>query len=381
MKKFLIVIFILLICFLGYMYFISNNNVDNKNESIKNDKYSEFSILEDSIFSNYYHKAYDKMMTLSDEEKIGQLFVVRYDKNMVDTWSNNYPSGYVLFAKDFENHNSETIKNELNSIDTNIPLSFMVDEEGGFVTRISRYTSFRNEKFQSPKYYYINGGYELLESIEKEKAQLLLNSGINVNLAPVADISTNPNDFIYNRSFGEDSSKTSEYIKNMVKYANEEGISSCLKHFPGYGNNTDTHTGSAYDKRSYETFETQDYLPFKAGIEEKVPMILISHNVIECIDKDNPASISSIVHKELRDKLKFSGIIITDDLAMGAINGVYDDASVRAVNANNDLIITSDFVSDYNKVLDAYKKGKIKKEVIDLAVTRVIAWKYKYNIM
>ena len=167
----------------------------------------------------------------------------------------------------------------------------------------------------------------------------------------------------------------------MVEYSNEFGISSCLKHFPGYGNNVDTHTGSATDNRSYETFTSSDYLPFIAGIKEKVPMILVSHNIVTSIDDEVPASLSIKIHEELRDKLKFSGIIITDDLDMSAIKDNYQDGAVMAVNSNNDLIITSDFINDYNKVLFAYKNKIIDEKTIDRAVTRIIAWKYSYKIM
>ena len=158
-------------------------------------------------------------------------------------------------------------------------LIMAVDEEGGYVTRVSRFPAFRSEKFASPRTYYEQGGYELLEQMENEKATLLKEIGINLNLAPVADVSTNENDFINNRTLGKGAKETSDYIKHMVKYANNNKINSCLKHFPGYGNNEDTHTGIAIDNRSYETFIENDYLPFKAGIEEKVPCILVSHNM------------------------------------------------------------------------------------------------------
>ena len=87
------------------------------------------------------------------------------------------------------------------------------------------------------------------------------------------------------------------------------------------------------------------------------------------------------MHEELRDKLQFSGIIITDDLDMQAIKDNYTDGAVKAVQAGNDLIITSDFINDYNKVLDAYNNKEIRKDMIDKAVTRILAWKYSYNII
>ena len=386
--KFILLLLILgLIVYGSYMYFNyvdkNDNKKSNNNEVKKEEKVKKIEIkdVKDSIFKKGYNKAIDDLEKMSIEEKIGQLFIVRYDNGMISEFSKYYPSGYVLFAKDFEGKNKDGLKNELSSITSKIPLAFAVDEEGGYVTRVSKYSGFRSEKFLSPKYYYENGGYDLLKSIEKEKAELLLSIGLNVNFAPVADVSTNPGDFIYSRSFGHSAEETSEFIKNMVNYANESNITSCLKHFPGYGNNKDTHTGIAYDDRSYETFTNSDYLPFEAGIKEGVPMIMMSHNIVSSIDPDNPSSLSPKMHEELRDKLKFSGIIITDDLIMSAIKDNYPDAAVRAVNSGNDLIITSDFVNDFNKVLDAYNNKLISDEIINKAVVRVIAWKYSYNII
>lgn len=385
--KFILLLLILgIIVYGSYMYFnyVDKNNEKSNNNEVKKEKIVnkiEIKDIKNSIFKKGYNKAIDDLEKMSIEEKIGQLFIVRYDNGMISEYGKYNPAGYVLFAKDFEGKNKDSLKNELNSITSKIPLAFAVDEEGGYVTRVSKYTGFRSEKFLSPKYYYENGGYELLKQIEKEKAELLLSIGLNVNFAPVADVSTNPGDFIYNRSFGHNAEETSEFIKNMVSYANESKITSCLKHFPGYGNNKDTHTGIAYDDRSYETFTNSDYLPFEAGIKEGVPMIMMSHNIVSSIDSDNPSSLSPKIHEELREKLKFSGIIITDDLIMAAIKDNYPDAAVRAVNSGNDLIITSDFINDFNKVLDAYNNKLISEEIINKAVVRVIAWKYSYNII
>lgn len=343
--------------------------------------------MEDDLFFDYYDETIKIMDEMSIEEKVGQLFLVRYD-----VWSakeqikNYYPGGYVLFAKDFEDHTKTTIKLELdeNQKLSKIPLTFAVDEEGGYVTRVSRFSEFRDEKFQSSQYYYSIGGYDKLEEIEKEKASLLLSLGLNLNLAPVADVSVNSDDFMYIRTFGKDANETSTYISNMVSYAKDNGISSCLKHFPGYGNNVDTHTGSAYDKRSYETFTSSDYLPFISGIEAGVPTIMVSHNVMECVDSTYPASLSKkVITGELREKLEFSGIVITDDLAMDAVKSYVDEgsAAVLAINAGNDMIITSDFETMYNEVLKAVNDGTIEKETVDNAVRRILAWKHAYGLM
>ena len=160
-------------------------------------------------------------------------------------------------------------------------------------------------------------------------------------------------------------------------------LNSCLKHFPGYGNNIDTHTGVAIDERNYDNFIQNDYLPFKAGIDAGVPSILISHNVVKAIDENYPASLSEKMVSELRKNLKFTGIIMTDDLAMDAVKNYVDDghAATLAIQAGNDMIITSDFMSMYKEVINSVNEGKISEEQINKAALRVIAWKYYSNIL
>ncbi len=341
--------------------------------------------IKESVFENSYDKAKEIVKKMTLEEKVGQLFLVRYEKEKEEEYRKDYPGGYILFAKDFENHTKDSIKNELEEAQQNNPYKLIlgVDEEGGFVTRISRYPNFRKEKFQSPKYYYEQGGYPLLEQTEREKAQLLKEIGINLNLAPVADVSTNEEDFIYNRSFGVEAEETSERIKHMVQYAKEEKMNSCLKHFPGYGDNVDTHNGIAIDNRPYESFIEKDYLPFQAGIEAGVPSILVSHNIMTCVDDRYPASLSKKVINELREKLNFSGIIMTDDLAMDAVKSYVEngEAATLAIEAGNDMIITSDFENMKEEVLNSVKKGKIKEETINKAVLRIISWKQESGLL
>ncbi len=385
MKKILMILVSVLV--IGCLVFIWKDElfgkkVDNNSSNLNDVKKDNVST---ELFGKYYDAASKIMKDMTLEEKIGQLFLVRYDKNLASSWvSDYYPGGFVMFAKDFANQTKDSIKEEIDNLQSisKIPLVIAVDEEGGYVTRVSRYSNFRDSKFLSPREYYDTGGEELLEKTEKEKATLLLSTGINLNLAPVADVSVNSNDFINNRTFNRDARDTAVLIGKMVNYANEVGISSSLKHFPGYGNNVDTHTGVAIDERSYENFLENDYLPFKEGIKNRVPTVLVSHNIINCIDSRYPATLSKKVITELREKLNFSGVVITDDLSMDAVNSYVEDgsAAVLAVNAGDDLIITSDFVKMYREVYQAVADKKIDIKTIDQAVKRNIAWKIAYNM-
>ena len=385
MKKIISLIIVIIVLLVGF-YIIENKYglLEKKNLSSNKTK-KKYKEISDGIFKDYYKQAQDIVDEMTIEEKIGQLFLVRYEKNDTTYLNNFYPSGYILFAKDFNNHTKEQMAKELKDLQgiSKYPLILGVDEEGGYVTRVSRYPAYRSEKFKSPRDYYLEGGYDLLEQTEKEKAELLKSIGLNLNLAPVADISTNEDDFIYIRTFGEDADKTSEYVTKMVGYANSNKINSTLKHFPGYGNNTDTHTGVAIDKREYSAFEENDYKPFEAGIKANVPSILISHNIVTCLDENTPSSLSSKVIGELRNKLGFTGIIMTDDLAMDAVKEYVDNgkAATMAINAGNDMIITSDFMSMKNELINSVKSKEISEDTINKAVTRVIAWKYYSGLL
>ena len=204
-----------------------------------------------------------------------------------------------------------------------------------------------------------------------------------MNLAPVADISTDPNDYIYSRTFGKDAEETAEYIRTVIKTMKENKIGSTLKHFPGYGNNLDTHSDLSIDTKSYDSFLTNDFIPFKAGIDEGADSILVSHNIINSIDESLPASLSKEVHNVIRDELNFDGVIMTDDLQMSAIKNYYGEgnSAILAVNSGNDLIISSDYITQISTVIDAVKNGEIKEEVIDKAVLRVLKLKLKLEIL
>ena len=377
MKKLLVVFLVILVVCTGC--------VKKEKETVVSEKLFPEE-MEDDLFFDYYLDASKLLDTMTLEEKVGQMFLVRYDASTsIKQITNYYAGGFVLFAKDFENHTKVTIKNELATRQKNskIPLAFAVDEEGGYVTRVSRFPAFRSERFKSNRDLFETGGYDLVKTSEVEKAELLLGIGLNLNLAPVADVSTNSDDYINIRTFGRSASETATFISNIVSYNNEAGISSSLKHFPGYGNNKDTHNGSAIDNRSYDNFIKNDFLPFKSGIEAGVPTILVSHNIVNSMDSLYPASLSKKVINELRNTLNFSGIVITDDLAMGAVSKYVNakEGATLAINAGNDMIITSSFETMYNEVLNNVKSDIIKEEVIDKAVMRILAWKYAYGII
>jgi len=322
-------------------------------------------------------------MTL--EEKVGQMFFARCpDVDAINDIKNYNLGGYILFGRDFENKTPADVKSNVESYQSaaSIPMLIGVDEEGGKVVRASKYTAFRETPFPSSQQLYAEGGLDAVKADTAEKADFLKALGINVNLGPICDVSTDPSNFIYPRSLGEDAQTTALYSAEVVNQMDNSKIGSVLKHFPGYGNNVDTHTGIAYDDRDMETFETQDFLPFKSAINAGADAIMVAHNVVNCMDSQLPASLSPEVHDILRNKLDFNGVIMTDDTAMEGIKAFTAmDTAVQAVLAGNDMIITSDHRTQYAAVIDSIKTGEISSYRVDAAVTRILIWKIELGLI
>lgn len=382
MKKILISLIVLLLVVGCGSKSVGDKKVSSKKKDIDTSVVpSEYN--DSGIFREYYESAYKKLMSMKIDEKIGQMLLVRLDDTKVDSIINDYHvAGFVMFSKDFKNKSKEEVKSEIEKYQSmsKIPMLFTVDEEGGSVVRISINPKLRSEPFKSPQDIHNESGMDGIISDTKEKSELLKSLGINVNLAPIADVSTNTSDFIYDRSFGAPASETSKYIETVVNAYNESGLGSCLKHFPGYGNNVDTHTGVAVDNRDYSVFEESDFLPFRAGINAGVPSILVSHNIVSSIDSV-PSSLSVKVHEILRKNLGFTGVIITDDLAMDAISKYASNANVEAVKAGNNLLITTDYETSFNDIKEAYNNNEIDDITINKAVIKVLAWKYSLGVL
>ncbi len=338
---------------------------------------------DNGIFSTYYVLANNKLKELTLDEKIGQILLVRYPDSGAITDLKKYNfGGFVFFEKDFKNKTKEQVLSMINELQKNskIPLLTAVDEEGGKVVRVSSNPNLASSPFKSSSELYKDGGFDLIRKDTKEKSALLKSLDLNVNLAPVVDVSTDPNDYMYPRTIGENTSITSTFAKTVIEASKGTGVSYTLKHFPGYGNNKDTHTGSSIDSRTYDDIISKDIPPFKAGIEAGAEAILVSHNIVSSIDPDNPASLSPSIHNLLRNELDFTGIIMTDDISMGATSSL-SDIAVKAVLAGNDLIITTDYEQSFNEIKSAINNGIISEEQINKLAFRVIAWKYYKGLM
>lgn len=350
-------------------------------------KYEDDKITDISVYNLPYEEEAENILeNMTLEEKVGQMFFVRFDGENPESPITDYNiGGYILFARDFENETHASITDKLAYLQSlsKLPLLIAVDEEGGTVNRVSKFSQFAAEPFKSPSELYNDGGYENIYDDALAKSQLLKSLGINVNLAPVCDISLSEDDYIHERSIGFDADGTSEYVKTVVTAMDLSKIGSALKHFPGYGNNVDTHTGIAVDERSYETIIENDLKPFIAGIEAGADSILVSHNIVTAIDENYPASLSKPAHDIIRNNLEFEGVVMTDDLDMEAVREYTENTavSVLAIEAGNDMILCSDYDVQIESVIKAVKDGVLSEERIDESVSRILRWKLKLGVL
>lgn len=323
---------------------------------------------------------------MSLEKRVGQLFLARCNaETAIQDIRQYHLGGLVLFGEDFENQSMESMRQTIAAYQAAAekPLLIAVDEEGGDVTRVSRFSAFRERRFSSLRKRYDAGGLEAVLTEEEEKCRLLSDLGINVNLGPVCDITTDPTAFMYTRSLGQDAQTTADVTAAIVNLMKDYRVGSVLKHFPGYGNNADTHTGIAVDSRPLSDFESQDFLPFSAGIQAGCGGILVGHILVEALDPELPASLSPAVHRYLREELGFSGVIMTDDLVMQAITDQFGagEAAVMAVLSGNDLLCSTEYAVQYQAVLQAVLDGRIDIDVLNSAVRNVLEWKISLGLL
>ncbi|NLY43409.1 MAG: beta-N-acetylhexosaminidase [Clostridiaceae bacterium] len=332
-----------------------------------------------------------KNMTL--EEKIGQMVVVGLDGYTIDEHAlamieNYYVGGFILFDRNVENaYQLLTLINSLKTINSRnkVPIFVSVDEEGGRVSRMP------DELIKIPankEIGEINNG-DFSYQIGNIIAETIKSFGFNMNFAPVLDINSNPqNPVIGDRSFGADAEIVTELGIQTMKGLQKGGVISVVKHFPGHGDTlVDSHVGLPSVDHDLDRLKSFELIPFKEAIDNQADAVMIAHILMNKIDPQYPASLSKTVITELlRKELGFKGVVITDDMTMGAIVENYSigDAAVRAINAGSDIVLVShgynNAVSAIYSIKNAVENGVIKKERIDESVYRILKLKQKYNL-
>lgn len=258
---------------------------------------------------------------------------------------------------------------------SNYPIFLAVDEEGGSVSRVAEAGLADNVGPMAE--IGASGDAALAKEAGASIGAYLSGFGFNLDFAPVADVITEGNTVIGDRSFGTDVNLVSPMVAAMVEGLQDNGVNACLKHFPGLGDTTeDTHDGLAASEKTLDEFTAQDFPVYQAGIDAGVKFIMVSHLSTPNVVGDNtPASLSSMMITDiLRGQLGYQGIVITDAMNMTAITDYYTpgDAAVKALQAGADMILMpEDFQAAYQGVLDAVNNGTLTEERIDESLRRI----------
>ena len=326
---------------------------------------------------------------LSLEEKIGQLFLIGLEEKNISeetrTIIQQYKiGGFILYKKNYNSY-KEMLKtiNELKNLNkcNKIPLFIAIDKEGGRVNRMPK--DFLNLK--SPKDLVEKKDITLLKDSIDITSEMLIKTGINMNIAPVLDIQRfRDNHPIGDRCYGKNKKDVCKYGVEAMKQMQNNGLISVIKHFPGHGaTKTDSHYGLPVVARKISKIENDDILPFKKAIKDGADCIMVGHLVIKDIDRFFPVSLSKkIINKYLREKLNYDGVVITDDIKMQAINFFYGAklATKRALMVGNDIVMMRLGYKKEKEIIRKLLNNKKIINIIDEKVKRVLALKEKYNI-
>lgn len=296
-----------------------------------------------------------------------------------------YPvGGLIYFKKNIQSEQQITTMLDNTELYMRYPLFLAVDEEGGSVARLAEAgvgTKVDNAKTIGESGD-TNNAYQAGLTIGGDLSRI----GFNLDFAPVADLANVDNSAIGTRSYGADAATAAGYVSAAVQGLSEQGITSCLKHFPGIGSSTqDTHTGLATTSRTAEQFRSEEFTVFQAGIDAGADMIMIGHiSAPELTGSNDPCTFSeAVVTDILRNEMGFEGVIITDAMNMKAVSDYYDsaEAAIQALRAGCDMILMpEDFEMAYNGVLQAVNDGIISEERVNDSLRRIYRIKYADRI-
>ena len=295
--------------------------------------------------------------------------------------------GIIYFAKNLENR-EQTVEMLQNSQSySKIPLFLGTDEEGGTVSRVGSNPAMGVKEFPSAQSLGEQADPAAVYQAGQDIGGTLHAIGFNMDFAPVADVSSGSSAVIGLRSFGTDPQLCASLVSIMMQSLSAEEIVPCLKHFPGYGSAiTDDHYGTSILTKTQEELEACDFLPFSSGIASGAPFVMVSHlSVPEIVGDETPSDLSSkIVSDLLRNKLGFTGVIITDSHQMASITDHYapGEAAVKALQAGVDMILMpQDLQAAFDGVKQALSDGTLTQARIDESVLRILQVKAEYNIL
>ena len=330
-------------------------------------------------------RARETLASMTEDEKIWQLFYVtpelltgvetatRAGDSTKEALEAMPVGGIIYFAKNLEDRAQSVEMLSNTKSYAKIPLFLGTDEEGGTVSRVGANAAM--DAVQTPSLQSL--GEQADPAAVYQAGQDIAGSlhaiGFNMDFAPVADVSAGASSVIGSRSFGTDAQLCASLVGVMTGSIQTGGIIPCLKHFPGYGSAvTDDHYGTSVLEKTEAELESCDFLPFAAGIEAGAPFVMVSHLS------------SKIVSDLLRNKLGFTGVIITDSHQMASITDHYTsgEAAVKALQAGVDMILMpQDLQAAFDGVKAALAGGTLTQSRIDESVLRILQVKAEYNIL
>lgn len=340
-------------------------------------------------------------MSLRDE--VGQLFIVSpealmpensYDQRSMTQVTDAlrsgleaYPVGGIIFFA--EHITSPTQISDFNAAlqeAVTIPLFLAVDEEGGVVARLANHSAFDLPRYPSAAAVGASGNPAAALEMGLTIGGYLKRYGFNMDMAPVADVSTNPyNSVIGNRAFSSAPEVAAVMASSMAEGLRQQSIIPVFKHFPGHGDTAqDSHTGIAVSYQTVEQLERCEWLPFLEA--EAGDCVMVGHIALPQVTGDEtPATLSyQIVTELLKGRLGFQGLVITDSLQMGAITDTHTsgEAAVAALQAGCDILLMPESLPEaFEAVLTALEDGRLDKEWLDETVRRILEFKQQHGIL
>ena len=347
-----------------------------------------------------------QLQQMSLREKVGQLFFIRPEALDTDIFYNtaaeltgyklqsinqrmqecarDYPmGGVILFAHNIKDPQQlQKMVSDIKALPSHPVLC--VDEEGGRVARLANNPSFRLPKFESAAALAASGRTSDVYDAAYTIGSYLHRYGFDIDFAPVADVNTNPrNVVIGNRAFSTDPEIAATMVKSYIKGLRKAGVAGCVKHFPGHGDTqADSHFGYAMSRKSWAEIADCEMLPFRAGIQAGVPIVMTSHISLPNVTGSNvPTTLSSmILQDKLRGEQGFKGVIMSDAMEMGAILRQYpvEDACIMAIQAGVDVLLcVREYTKVFESVMAAVRRGDIPESRIDESVRRILILKKK----
>ncbi|WP_066307241.1 beta-N-acetylhexosaminidase [Bacillus sp. FJAT-29814] len=329
---------------------------------------------------------------MSLEDKIGQMILAGVSGTTMDASAKQLISQIHVGGIIFYKNNFETPAQAVQFVNqlkvgnsSSLPLLLGVDQEGGRVTRLpGGLVNFppNNQigQVNNPDFSFKVGtllGQELKEF------------GLNLDFAPVLDINSNPNNpVIGDRSFGNNAEIVSKLGVQTMKGIQSQNVITTIKHFPGHGDTSvDSHLDLPIVNKSLKELKELELIPFERAIHQGADVVMVAHILLPQLDKTNPGTMSKAIMTDLlRKQLGFTGVIITDDMTMGAITEHFDigKAAVESVKAGSDIILVG---HDYNNVVKiisslktAVQNGEISEQRLNESIKRIIQLKRNYSI-